>query len=123
MDPLGGIAAVTLAIVPLFFENIKNPGLLSDLITHHILDVWSESDTVEEKRKKIYAKLRNFFLHSFFSGVWHQWNLIEKTLLPGDDQTVEKFRLAYISKCNLTAVAVCSANIYSLCSFIGEWDV
>lgn len=107
MDALGGITAVTLAIVPLFFENIKNPGLLSELVSYHILDVWSASDTVEVKRKKIFAKLRTFLLQSFFLGVWHQWTLIEKTILPGDDKTAEQFRLAYISECNLTAVAVC----------------
>ena len=123
MDALGGITAVTLAIVPLFFENCKNPGLLRELISYHILDGWSGTDTVGGKRKKIITKLRTFLLQSFFLGVWHQWNLIENTILPGDDQTAEQFRLAYISECNLTAVAVCNGNFYPSCPFLVRWDV
>lgn len=120
MDALGGLTVVTLAIVPVFFENIKNPGLLSDLINYHVLDVWSKSDTVQVKRNKVTTKLRNFLLQSFFLGVWHQWNLIEKTILPGDDQTAEQFRLAYISECNLTAVAVCGDKIFTRCVYFSS---
>lgn len=112
MDPLS-VAGATLAIFPLLLENLKNPGLISDFINAHIHDIWSEN-TAEKRLKKIGEKLRNSLLQSFFPGVWHMWTLIEKTVLPGDDQTAEQFRLSYVSDCNMTAVAVCGCADFFL---------
>lgn len=42
-----------------------------------------------------------------FPSVRRVWRLIDDIVLPGDEATVEKFRLSYTSDCNITAVGVC----------------
>ena len=108
------IAGAALGIVPLLVETIKNPGLLSDYLYYYILDDWSNLDSTQKKREKIIAKLRTSLLQSFFPGVWHQWNLINTTVLPGNDEITEQFRLSYVSDCNMTAVAVCDCACFPL---------
>lgn len=50
------------------------------------------------------------FLRLFFPSVRRVSRLIEDIVLPGDDATVEKFRLSYTSDCNITAVGVCCCS-------------
>ena len=115
MDPIAiGFLSSTLSVVPFVLKNITDPGLLQDFINAYILHIWSESDTAETRRRKVIAKLRTYLFQSSFPGVWHQWELIDKSILPGNDQTVEQFRLSYISDCNMTAVAVCGRTHFYL---------
>lgn len=53
-------------------------------------------------------------LRLFFPSVRRVWRLIDDVVLPGDEATVEKFRLSYTSDCNITAVGV------SCCSELSE---
>jgi hypothetical protein len=101
------IVGLALGVVPLLVETVKNPGLLSDFINYHFLDDWSNLDTQTRRRKKIIAKLRTSLLQACFPSVWHQITIIEKNVLPGDDEVAEQFRLSYVSDCNMSAVAVC----------------
>lgn len=45
-----------------------------------------------------------------FPSVRRVWRLIDDIVLPGDEATVEKFRLSYTSDCNITAVGVCCCS-------------
>lgn len=51
-----------------------------------------------------------FLLRLCFPSVRRVWRLIDDIVLPGDEATVEKFRLSYTSDCNITAVGVCCCS-------------
>lgn len=59
--------------------------------------------------------LFRLFFRLSFPSVWRAWRLIDKIVLPGDDATVENFRLSYASDCNITAVGV-SCCMLLLCA-------
>lgn len=113
MDPIGTSLSVT-AGLDLFLKLIVKPRHFIDTLHQYIDADWSESDTTETKVKKITAKLQTSLFQSLLPNIWHERTLIEKTVLPGDDETVERFRLFYIADCNMTAVAVCGSIDKSL---------
>lgn len=93
-----------LALVPLVLLAARNGRLFADVFEFYFrekLDLTGQTPWA-----RVMPILVTLPVRLIFPGVWRQWQVIEEVVLPGDDATVEQFKMSYLSDCNMTSVAV-----------------
>lgn len=97
-----------LALVPLAVLSARNGRLFADVFEFYFREKLDR--TGQTPWARVMPILVTLPLRLIFPGVWSQWQFIEEVVLPGDDATVEQFKLSYLSDCNMTSVAVSSRS-------------